>query len=193
MVGSDISAGKCGHGLTCRPRETAGDVFLDDVLQLYGCLGASLLAGSLNVRCCSAAFFPVGSLLGAWLGLVGLQVCSQLVARRWGWLRLNLLFGCLMMVGSQELEALEETPTPKKNLTLFTGNMVVSGSQSLVQSRGRMGMFMWFMFLACASGGDLECMLVQGIGRTHTLGVCCAFALAKTRLCAAFVFLCVAR
>ena len=29
---------KCGHGLTCRPRETCGEGFLDDVLQLLGYL-----------------------------------------------------------------------------------------------------------------------------------------------------------
>ena len=27
---------KCGHGLSCRPRETSGEGFLGDLLQLFG-------------------------------------------------------------------------------------------------------------------------------------------------------------
>ena len=35
---------KCGHGLACRPRESAGERFPDDLLQLCGYPGISVAA-----------------------------------------------------------------------------------------------------------------------------------------------------
>ena len=44
---------KCCHGLTCRPRESSGDGFLNDLLSLLGYLagsGAVLLEGTLKPK-----------------------------------------------------------------------------------------------------------------------------------------------
>ena len=50
---------RCGHGLTSRPLEASGAVFLDDLLSLFGYPGGSgqsLVDGSLRMRYCSANF-----------------------------------------------------------------------------------------------------------------------------------------
>ena len=44
---------ECGHGLTSRPRESASEGFLDELLVLFGCLSgsaAALLNGELPLR-----------------------------------------------------------------------------------------------------------------------------------------------
>ena len=50
---------KCGHGLTSRPRESASELFLNELLGLFryppGC-GRALLAGTLSLRYCAARF-----------------------------------------------------------------------------------------------------------------------------------------
>ena len=50
---------KCGHGLTSRPWESASEVFLDELLQLFQYPPRSsraLLAGTLPLRYCAARF-----------------------------------------------------------------------------------------------------------------------------------------
>ena len=50
---------KCGHGLTLRPRESASEVFLDELLLLFQCPPKSsraLVAGTLHLRYCTARF-----------------------------------------------------------------------------------------------------------------------------------------
>ena len=50
---------KCGHGLTSRPRESASEPFLNELLSLfrYPCgSGRALLAGTLPLRYCAARF-----------------------------------------------------------------------------------------------------------------------------------------
>ena len=50
---------KCGHGLTSRPRESASDPFLDELLGLFrypAGSGCALLAGILPLRYCAARF-----------------------------------------------------------------------------------------------------------------------------------------
>ena len=50
---------KCGHGLTSRPRESASELFLDELLGLFRCTpgsGRALLAGALLLRYCAARF-----------------------------------------------------------------------------------------------------------------------------------------
>ena len=50
---------KCGHGLTSRPRESASELFLDELLGLFGYpsgSGRALLAGTLPLRYCAAQF-----------------------------------------------------------------------------------------------------------------------------------------
>ena len=58
MVGfGHIGWETCGDGLTCRPRQTADEVFLDDLLHLSGYPGrsvAALLAGTLKLKYCSS-------------------------------------------------------------------------------------------------------------------------------------------
>ena len=51
--------GKCGHGLTSRPRESASELFLDELLGLCRCppgSGRALLAGTLPLRKSAARF-----------------------------------------------------------------------------------------------------------------------------------------
>ena len=50
---------KCCHGLSCRPLDTAGEGFLDELLSLLGypgCSGAALLGGSLRLKYQSFSF-----------------------------------------------------------------------------------------------------------------------------------------
>ena len=50
---------KCGHGLTSRPRESAFELFLNELLSLFRCpprSGHALLAGTLPLRYCAARF-----------------------------------------------------------------------------------------------------------------------------------------
>ena len=50
---------KCGHGLTSRPRESASELFLDELLGLFRYpprSGRALLTGSLPLRYCAAQF-----------------------------------------------------------------------------------------------------------------------------------------
>ena len=50
---------KCSHGLTSRPRESASELFLDELLSLFRYLpksGRTLLTGTLPVRYCVARF-----------------------------------------------------------------------------------------------------------------------------------------
>ena len=50
---------KCGHGLTSRPRETASELFLNELLGLFRYppgSGRALLAGTLSLRYCAARF-----------------------------------------------------------------------------------------------------------------------------------------
>ena len=50
---------KCGHGLTSRPRESASEPFLDELLGLFQYhpgFGRALLAGTLPLRYCAARF-----------------------------------------------------------------------------------------------------------------------------------------
>ena len=50
---------KCGHGLTSRTRETASEVFLNEVLGLFRYpprSGRALVAGTLSLRYCAARF-----------------------------------------------------------------------------------------------------------------------------------------
>ena len=50
---------KVGHGLTSRPRESASELFLDELLGLFrypAGSGRALLAGTLPLRHCAARF-----------------------------------------------------------------------------------------------------------------------------------------
>ena len=50
---------KCGHGLTSRPRESASEPFLNQLLGLFQCppgSGRASLAGTLPLRYCAARF-----------------------------------------------------------------------------------------------------------------------------------------
>ena len=50
---------KCGHGLTSRPRESASELFLNELLSLFRYLprsGRALLNGTLPLRYCAARF-----------------------------------------------------------------------------------------------------------------------------------------
>ena len=50
---------RCGHGLTSRPRESASEPFLNELLSLFRCpprSGRALLAGTLPLRFCAARF-----------------------------------------------------------------------------------------------------------------------------------------
>ena len=50
---------KCGQGLTSRPRESASELFLDELLGLFRYpprCGRALLAGTLPLRYCAARF-----------------------------------------------------------------------------------------------------------------------------------------
>ena len=50
---------KCGHGLTSRPRESASELFLDELLSLFrypSKSGRALLTGTLALRYCAARF-----------------------------------------------------------------------------------------------------------------------------------------
>ena len=50
---------KCGHGLTSRPRESASDLFLDELLSLFRYppqSGRALLNGTLPLRYCAVRF-----------------------------------------------------------------------------------------------------------------------------------------
>ena len=50
---------KCGHGLTSRPRESASELFLNELLSLFRYLpksGRALLDGTLPIRYCAARF-----------------------------------------------------------------------------------------------------------------------------------------
>ena len=61
----------CGHGLTSRPRESASEPFLDELLDLFRYppgSGRALLTGTLPLRCCAARFAcrtPTWRLLGS--------------------------------------------------------------------------------------------------------------------------------
>ena len=116
---------KCGQGLTCRPRETSGEGFLDDVLQLFGYSvksGAALLAGSLKLRYFSGSLSLGRSQHGVWCSLVGLLTCSLLVVRVWVWLQLSHSGGCLTILGFGELEVLgRESDSPFLRTTCFFG------------------------------------------------------------------------
>ena len=49
----------CGHGLTSRPRESASELFLNELLSLFRCppkSGRALLSGTLPLRYCAARF-----------------------------------------------------------------------------------------------------------------------------------------
>ena len=50
---------KCGHGLTSRPRESASELFLNELLSLFRYppkSGRALLSGTLPLRYCAARF-----------------------------------------------------------------------------------------------------------------------------------------
>ena len=50
---------KCGHGLTSRPRESASELFLNELLSLFRYppkSGRALLNGTLPLRYCAARF-----------------------------------------------------------------------------------------------------------------------------------------
>ena len=50
---------KCGHGLSSRPRESASEAFLNDLLQLFQYpprSASALLAGTLPLKCCTVRF-----------------------------------------------------------------------------------------------------------------------------------------
>ena len=50
---------RCGHGLTSRPRESASELFLDELLGLFRYpprSGRALLTGALHLRYCAARF-----------------------------------------------------------------------------------------------------------------------------------------
>ena len=54
-----IGWAKCGHGLTSRPRESASELFLNELLSLFRYppkSGRALLSGTLPLRCCAARF-----------------------------------------------------------------------------------------------------------------------------------------
>ena len=81
---------KCGHGLSSSPRESASELFLDELLQLFQYPPRSshaLLAGTLSLRYCTARFASRSVLGGcrfldmllAWL----LQILGPLVVD-WG-------------------------------------------------------------------------------------------------------------
>ena len=69
---------KCGHGLTSRPRESASELFLNELLSLFRYpprSGRALLNGTLPLRYCAARFAystPTWRLpvfwSGSWLG-----------------------------------------------------------------------------------------------------------------------------
>ena len=97
----------------------------------------------------------VAGLLAGWdesVGLVALELATLFPVSGW-------------VSGDRGLGT--ESDLPRKHiLSFFTGNMVLWGSQSFVESRGNSVTGRWGIILACARGGDLGCMLVQGIGRT---------------------------
>ena len=69
FVPCSAGANHCGHGLTSRPRESASEAFLDELLQLFQYPPRSsraLLAGTLPLRYCAARFAcwtPLGGCL----------------------------------------------------------------------------------------------------------------------------------
>ena len=60
IAGFVILGGKqCGHGLTSRPRESASDLFLNELLSLFRYppqSGRALLNGTLPLRYCGCSF-----------------------------------------------------------------------------------------------------------------------------------------
>ena len=71
---------KCGHGLTSRPRESASEPFLNELLRLFTYPPGSaraLLAGTLPLRYCAARF---ASRTPAWRLPVPGQVASLVTA-----------------------------------------------------------------------------------------------------------------
>ena len=95
---------KRGHGLTCRHRETSGEGFLDDLLQLFWCTatsGAALLDGSLKLRYCIVF---VSRKRSTW-GLVQPGRVADLLivgGGRWVVLQLSSSSGCPTFGGSLE-------------------------------------------------------------------------------------------
>ena len=66
---------KCGHGLTSRPRESASELFLDELLSLFrypSRSGRALLNGTLPLRYCAVRLLTV-------LRLGGYQFLVRLV------------------------------------------------------------------------------------------------------------------
>ena len=83
---------KCGHGLTSRPRESASELFLDELLCLFrypSRSGRALLNGTLPLRYCAVRF--AHSRLVVWL-LLTLILLVIVVVR-------SLLWGFLWLVG----------------------------------------------------------------------------------------------
>ena len=71
---------KCGHGLSPRTRESASEVFLDELLQLFQYppwSSRALLAGTLPLRYCAAKF---ASKVPTWRLLVSGQAASLVAA-----------------------------------------------------------------------------------------------------------------
>ena len=95
---------KRGHGLTCRTRETSGEGFLDDLLQLFGYpgkSGAALLDGSLKLNYCIVFV----SRKRPTRGLVQRGRVADLLGvggGRWVVLQLSLSSGCPTIGGSLE-------------------------------------------------------------------------------------------
>ena len=92
-----IGCEKCGHGLTSRPRESASELFLNELLGLFRyppVSGRALLAGTLSLRYCAARFacrtptwrLPVP---GRVVDLVtaGVGAVREVVADEWFWSR----------------------------------------------------------------------------------------------------------
>ena len=104
---------RCGHGLTSRPRESASEVFLDELLQLFQYPPRSsraLLAGTLSLRYCAAGFASKTptwrlSVLGHAAGLVtaALRVAGSgrmIVGRFTGFVVLSISATCVEEVAS---------------------------------------------------------------------------------------------
>ena len=89
---------KCGHGLTSRPRESASEPFLNELLSLFRYLfgsGRALLAGTLPLRYC-AARFGCRTPLGSFQFLVVLLIWLLLMMVLW---REDLADGACQEVG----------------------------------------------------------------------------------------------
>ena len=127
---------KCGHGLTSRPRESASDGFLNELLVLFGYPSGSvsvLLGGELSLRYCSHRFVCLsGSHLGSsfsW-SCPGPYYCVLVVLGCPDF----FVLGCLEVLGFLgRLQEFGYTGKPQHNLLGMSG----MGVFSLVLGFGR--------------------------------------------------------